>query len=70
MKEFNPWDVGAVKVERAADGTVSVIGLSEDQFWALLSGLGRSADDSDSQDRADDLALMDKMDQKRREIGA
>lgn len=70
MSGFTPWGVSAVKVERAEDGTLSVSGLSSDQLWALLSGLGRAVDDSDSQDRADDLALMDRIDQARREIGA
>lgn len=70
MSGFTPWDVSTVKVERAEDGKLSVSGLSSDQLWTLLSGLGRAIDEPPSQDRADDLALMYGIDQARREIGA
>lgn len=68
MKKYTPWDMSTVKVEQAGDGKVSVVGLSEDQFWSLLSGLGRSVDDSDSQGRADDLALMETLNKQREGI--
>lgn len=69
-REFTAWDVSAVTLARGSDGKLSLSGLSEDHLWALLSGLGRSVDDSDCQNRTDDLALMDHLDKMRREIGA
>lgn len=58
-----------MRIVRAADGTVSIEGLSAGQVWDLYGGLMRSADDSDSAERDADMAFAEEISKGMEGIG-